>query len=348
MLILQHRRERFHPFNTARIVNQALSRCKLICEHNIDLATRLEKMAFSERVGILYPGEQAKLMTELSPEEHPDQLIILDGTWHHAKTLMRDIPRLQMLPRYRLAPAKPGQYRIRREPNAHALSTLEATVAALKSLEGDTEHLDTLLAAFAKMVDRQFAYAPTNWRSNARRRAGGSNVPRVLRDDATSIVIAYGEQQRGDKVRGRARRAQKPLPVFWTAKRLGTADWFQATIQSESLADKDFRTRLKLKDEHLEQTISPESFREAWQAFLRPSDCVVVYHPSTAKLLHNADADFAPCLTLKSVNTLAHPKGGSLDALIAANELATFPRDGTRASLRLANLEAFVEFLRCI
>ena len=34
VLILQHVGERFHPFNTARIVQKALRRCHLIADHN--------------------------------------------------------------------------------------------------------------------------------------------------------------------------------------------------------------------------------------------------------------------------------------------------------------------------
>ena len=107
---------------------------------------------------LLYPGKQSKLLTELSPMQRPTQLVILDGTWHHAKTLYRDIPQLHTLPQYRLAPATPGQYRIRLEPTATSLSTVEATVAALKFLEPETEGFEQLLGAFNLMVEQQLAH----------------------------------------------------------------------------------------------------------------------------------------------------------------------------------------------
>ena len=93
VLILQHRRERFHPFNTARIVHQSLERCRLLVDHTVELASRFAAITLSENVGLLYPGNEAPLLTELPPSERPDQLVILDGTWHHAKNLVRDIPR---------------------------------------------------------------------------------------------------------------------------------------------------------------------------------------------------------------------------------------------------------------
>jgi len=39
------------------------------------------------------------------------------------------------LSHYRLAPAQPGRYRIRREPQLDYLSTIEAIVAALRILD---------------------------------------------------------------------------------------------------------------------------------------------------------------------------------------------------------------------
>ncbi|MCA9122902.1 MAG: DTW domain-containing protein [Planctomycetales bacterium] len=40
VLILQHVGERFHPFNTARIVQRSLSNCRLIVDHNLRLGAR--------------------------------------------------------------------------------------------------------------------------------------------------------------------------------------------------------------------------------------------------------------------------------------------------------------------
>ncbi len=156
VLILQHVGERFHPFNTARIVKKALRNCQLIVDHNHRLGTH--NLPILANAGLLYPGENAPVLSDLSSDERPEQLIIIDGTWHQAKTIVRDVLQLHDLPCYRLAPTSPGQYRIRREPNAHSLSTLEATVGALHALEPSTTGLDQLLDAFDQMADyyRQF------------------------------------------------------------------------------------------------------------------------------------------------------------------------------------------------
>ncbi len=198
VVILQHRRERFHPFNTARIVHLALRNCELLVDHNQRLASQFDSMPLSENAGLLFPSDTAPILTELPEVDRPDQLVILDGTWHHAKTLMRDIPRLRTLPKYQLAPSSPGRYRIRREPNEHALSTIEATVAALQALEPETNGLDQLLQVFEGMIDTQIGQSDNDsWRRNRRRRRGGANVPRVLCGDLSNVVVAYGEQERG-------------------------------------------------------------------------------------------------------------------------------------------------------
>ena len=84
--------------------------------------------------------------------QRPRQLVIIDGTWHHAKTIVRDMPALHYVPRYRIAPDEPSRYRIRREPSAMFLSTVEATVAALRVLEPQTRGLDQQLGAFCSTV----------------------------------------------------------------------------------------------------------------------------------------------------------------------------------------------------
>ena len=173
VLILQHMRERFHPFNTARIVHRALQNSTLLVDHTKDLAARI---SLRPGAGLLYPGPGAALLADLTADQRPEQLVVLDGTWHHAKTLVRDIPDLHSLPRYQLAPASPSRYRIRREPSAAFLSTVEATVAALRVLEPGTGGLDQLLQAFDHMVERQLAHPKSE---DARRRL--EETPRMGR-----------------------------------------------------------------------------------------------------------------------------------------------------------------------
>ena len=191
VLILQHQRERTHPFNTARIVKKALAKCELVFDRNESFSKR--ELPIREGAALLYPGKDAKLVDELAPEEMPQQLILIDGTWDHAKALFRDIPQLHSLPLLKLNPATPGQYRIRREPTPTSLSTIEATVQALQQLEPDTVGLERLIDAFDTMVSQQLAHPNASYDHPLPRESGRVNVPRILRQDPAKIVVAYGE-----------------------------------------------------------------------------------------------------------------------------------------------------------
>lgn len=270
--------------------------------YNHELAERFATMPLSDGVGLLYPGDNAKLLSDLSPDERPKQLVVIDGTWHHAKTLFRDIPRLQTLPRYRLAPSQPGRYRIRREPNEHALSTLEATVAALSAIEPTTPGFDRLLDVFDRMIADQIGHAKSNWRLNETRRRGSANVPRVLTEDLSKIVVAYGEQERGNTDDAATTDPHSPAPLFWNAVRMGTGEFFRCAIQSESLTDESFMRRLRLTPEELQPLVTVDEFRERWRTFVRPDDSVATFHRSTSKLLEDIGADFSPSIVLKSIN----------------------------------------------
>jgi DTW domain-containing protein len=306
--MLQHRRERFHPFNTARIVNQALQQSRLMVGHNKELAERFDELPLSPQTGLLFPGDDAKVLTELDASEFPDELIVPDGTWHHVKTLMRDIPRLHTLPRFCLAPTTPSRYRIRREPHAHGLSTLEAVVSALQSIEPETTALDELLNTFDRMIDSQIKQGTTNWRENQRRRRGVPNVPRALTGDLTNIVVGYGEQEPGNHPNTKSDPPTQPRLMYWTAIRPVTGERFQCAIDSPAFQNEAFMQRLKLSPQEVCDRRSTADFTKRWNAFLRPNDRLVVLHPSTATLLQKIQPDGQLPLILKAINVQSGPE----------------------------------------
>ena len=345
VLILQHVRERFHPFNTARIVHRALNKSSLLVDQTMRLAAA--KLPLGPRAGLLFPSLGASLLSDLQPEERPEQLVILDGTWNHVKTLARDIPALHDLPRYRLAPASPGRYRIRREPNATSLSTLEATVAALRVLEPETRGLDQLMDAFDSMIDRQLAHPKEvlGWRRNRRRNRTPLNIPRVLTGDLDDVVVAYGESAAGE--RG-CKRAPRP-PVYWVAERLGSGERFTSAIQPESALQDSFLAHLELTEEDFAAALSHDEFRASWASYLRPGDTLAAYAQSTLRLLEHIDGESAGCLVLKSVSFNPDGQHGTLDELLAAQGLASVPaRHPGRAGKRLANAVVLARHLNAL
>jgi tRNA-uridine aminocarboxypropyltransferase len=150
--ILQHKRERHHPIGTARIAELGLLRSRVdVCYEPPGMPSRLDGVA------LLYPGLDSRPLASLEPQERPERLVVLDGTWNHARVMYRDFHWLHTLPRYSIEPEQGSRYRIRKEPRHDCLSTIEAIIEALMILEPETAGLEGLLTAFERMIDRQLA-----------------------------------------------------------------------------------------------------------------------------------------------------------------------------------------------
>ncbi|MFK8114149.1 MAG: tRNA-uridine aminocarboxypropyltransferase [Rubripirellula sp.] len=345
VLIVQHRREHFHAFNTARIVNHALQRCTLMTDHTDALIEQFTQTELSPNAGLLFPSLEARSLTDLSPDERPDQLIVLDGTWNQAKSLVRSLPRLQELPHYSLSPDAPSRYRIRQEPNEQAISTVEATVAALQALEPGTAGFDRLIEAFDRMIDNQIERSESNLRKKKKRRSIISNVPRLIHGDLSNVVVAYGELDQGGQS---AERDKHRLPVYWMAKRLGSGEVFRCAIETQSSHDPGFLNCLRLTPADYQNAVSVDEFHQRWKAFLRPTDNVAVYHSSTATVLTRIDAELAPAMVLKSVK-IGQGKGrGTLDDVVRSLGIEIEPLGTSRASERLACAIGFTRHLNSL
>lgn len=84
-----------------------------------------------------------------------DGVILLDGTWSQAKALWWRNPWLTKLGRLVLAPREGSIYgRLRKEPRAGFVSTLEAAADALVAAGEPAEARDALRRAFRTMVQR--------------------------------------------------------------------------------------------------------------------------------------------------------------------------------------------------
>ena len=157
IIILQHPRERFHAVGSVRIAQLALA--KIHVEPCTPWADGSALRAhLPEQTALLYPAAGACELTTLPIEERPRHLLMLDGTWFHAKKIYDAHQWLRDLPQVSLTPSQPSRYRVRREPKACYLATVEAIVCALRILEPQTRGLDGLLRSFAAMVDQQAGY----------------------------------------------------------------------------------------------------------------------------------------------------------------------------------------------
>jgi DTW domain-containing protein YfiP len=155
VVFLQHPREARVAIGTARIAHLGLARSEL--HEGVEFAhhPRIAELVARPGTALLFPGPGAVAPDAL--ERPPETLLVIDGTWPQARKMMALNPALRALPRIGFMPRQPGNYRIRREPAAHCVATVEAVVEVLAAFERDPARLGPLLRAFDGMVDRQLA-----------------------------------------------------------------------------------------------------------------------------------------------------------------------------------------------
>ena len=154
LVIIQHPRERKHPFGTVRLARLGLENVEVRVADHAGHRRLSCPGAPIEDGALLYPTPGAVDIAALTPA--PRTLVVVDGTWSTAHKLVRDTPWIAALPAVSIAPPRPGNYRIRRARDpSRQLSTIEAIAYALQTLEGRS--FAPLLEAFDAMVDRQLA-----------------------------------------------------------------------------------------------------------------------------------------------------------------------------------------------
>ncbi|MGE3175714.1 MAG: tRNA-uridine aminocarboxypropyltransferase [Planctomycetota bacterium] len=220
LVILQHPRERDHPFGTARLARLALPNSRLCTAYGGFDGDLLCEVEVPEGAAVLFPHPAASDLAAMAPAARPKALVVLDGTWAHARRLYRHNPWLQRLPHVRLQPAAPSNYRIRKEPQADFVSTIEAIVQALQLLEPDNGELPRLLVAFDHMVDAQIAHldrAVRHGRHKRPRQRPSRRLSAVLDDEDLVVVYAEASLPGGDAAAPRAL-------VQWAAARARTGE----------------------------------------------------------------------------------------------------------------------------
>ena len=226
IVILQHPRERRVPIGTARLAELVFPNA--VRHVGIDFTEHpvRELLASSGAPVLLYPGAEPSAAP--APSVRPQTLVVLDGTWWQAEKLFKTNAFLAELPRIALAPSEPSRYRIRREPAAHCVSTIEAIVQALELLEGDAS-VARALAPFDAMVETQLAFAGRGQSRHVRKARTPRVHPlaRLLATRRADIVVAYGEANAWPK---RSPLGHAPEIVHWAALRPFGGERFEALI----------------------------------------------------------------------------------------------------------------------
>jgi DTW domain-containing protein YfiP len=155
VLLLQHPSEVSHALNTARLAALGLNNAELIVgEVFEDLPALLDRPGFRAR--LLFPGDDAQPMQAYADSDEPLLLVVPDGTWRKARKMLHLNPLLAALPRVTLAEGGVSRYRLRKAPGPGALSTVEAIVQALETLEAPATFAP-LLKPFEALIEGQIA-----------------------------------------------------------------------------------------------------------------------------------------------------------------------------------------------
>jgi DTW domain-containing protein len=130
VLVLRHAKEVWRSSNTGRLAALALPRLSLVTYGSLEQRADFESLVPTD-AWLLFPDGPPLQ----SPPEPGAPLVVVDGSWKQARSLVHRVPALRRLRRISLA-ATPGIRRIRRPTVEQGMSTLEAIARALEEIEG--------------------------------------------------------------------------------------------------------------------------------------------------------------------------------------------------------------------
>jgi DTW domain-containing protein len=352
IVIVQHKRESRHSIGTARIADLGLARRRIEVMAADQQSSEARPGWLPAGAGLLYPGADSIELESADDAQKPSCLVVIDGTWNQAKALFRDHRWLQGLPRYRLSPRAPSRYRLRKEPAAHCISTIEAIVQALGLLEPETD-ASGLLGAFEALIDDQIHLAATREkipRERKHRALEWRKLPRGLLEDHARLVVVYGEatHPEGDL-------ARPPELVQWSALRVSDGATFDCVVRPEGgLPSPGHLRHLALQHGDVANGASPAEFRSAWAAFARDDDLFAAWNPRTLRLLERNTGATPSGFGLKGAYHRVRNARGDLDSILAAESARGLPQSLAvalesvrgRAKKRLENALCAAELLR--
>ncbi len=153
LLLFIHRYEDRKPTNTGRLATECLANSEVVVRGYDASPTPPFVPDASSRAVLLFPHDDATLLSAPAPGDPPVTLIVPDGTWRQASKVRNRVPGLRDLPCVALPRGPASTYRLRSEAHDHGLATIEAIARALGILEG--VHVRYALErVFRAMVER--------------------------------------------------------------------------------------------------------------------------------------------------------------------------------------------------
>jgi DTW domain-containing protein YfiP len=319
VVILQHPRESDVPIGTARLAELALPNAERLVGVDFSESLRVRELLADTAAPpiLLYPGEGARDLA-LEPPKGPVTLIVLDGTWWQSKKLLKKNAALARLPRYAFAPSEPSRYRIRREPEAHCVSTIEAIAEALSYLERDRTRFRALLEPFDAMVEHQLRFierggAPRHVKKPRTERK--PRFPLALGERAACLVVGYGEANAWP--RGTPLGDGSEL-VHVALERVLSGERFEAFIAPRRPLSPSFTHHTGISAGRVLSGESFESFLERWNGFLQKDSVLAGWGVFWSEALRREGARMPERIDLRLLARRALPtRPGDVEACAA-------------------------------
>jgi hypothetical protein len=299
---------------------------------------------------LLYPGQGARDILA-DPPVGPVTLIVVDGTWSQAKTVVRDNPILHALPRYAFTTPEPSRYRIRREPDEAYVSTIEALMHVLGVLEGEPERFRAMLAPLDAMVDAQLACQAARPQRRLRNERPPTDrrklLPSVIAADHARLVLVAGEANAWPY---RATGVRSDELVHWVAYRPTTGATFEAVVAPQLAMSPSTTFHTGLTEERLRAGCARDELLARFAAFLSPGDVVGSWGHYATNLWSAAGGAIAEHVDLRAAaQRFAARRIGSIEDHAASIPASDPPFDlPGRGGRRLAALARIVAHWRSL
>ncbi|MEM6730662.1 MAG: tRNA-uridine aminocarboxypropyltransferase [Myxococcota bacterium] len=344
--ILQHPAERQHPINSARLTALGLKRARI----DVAWGTTVEPPSdLPMGTAVLFPSAESRDLAALDTRERPRGLVVLDGTWSQARKLYTRNAWIRELPHVHLRPEAPSRYRIRRQPREGYLSTLEATVAALRILEPDTQDLERLIERFDRMIEEQAQFVespPPGAYRHAKAELPG-RAPRLPDTLATgeSVVMVYG-----DFLADRTSDALQPVVI--SLARPATGEQVTLTFRGDAHHPAlDHLGHMGLHPDEYAAAAPASTAGERIRGFLRSGETLCAWNAVTARHLQMVCGTSLPQVSLKAdYCNWCKSRSGHLDEVVRElrrrDSRVHVPTHRLRAERRLGQVLAVYEWLQ--
>jgi DTW domain-containing protein len=336
VVFIQHPREAKVPVSTCRMAHLSLLNSEMHVELRPESKPSLLRTLQGPDVAVLFPSTSA---VDIESMENPPQtLVVVDGTWSNAKKLVEQSKVLSGLPRVRFSPLKPGNYRIRKEPDAHCYSTIEAVAYVLERLERAPGQFAPLLRVFDAMVDKQLTFIESNHRQTRHKRRVVRNTVRVdplaeLKSSAAHIVAVFAEANAWPTLDSHRPPGQAEL-IQLVALRVASQECFESLWKPIRPLSPSVPANVEVSASAFESALERVEAQRAFRSFVQPNDVLVGWGTWCGALM-NVEGLLGNARFVNVRGHLAQALGarpGSVEAV--ATRLGWTAHDGEGRSLR--------------